>query len=452
VIKNKEIKTLENSVVELSVTIEKESIKKEYDELLGKYAKTAQVKGFRKGKVPAAILERKYSDSLKMESGYNLVEKSLEDVLKDVEKKPLPYYTPRLVDEDSFTVDLDKDLVFKVTYETYPEITLGEYKGVEIEIPKVKISKEDEKRELERYQEQNAVVTEKKEGAVEKNDVATINYCEIDENGDPVAETSREDFTFTVGTGYNYYKIDDDVTGMKAGEEKTVEKTFADDFEYRELAGKKVKVKIKVTGIKSKQLPAIDDELAQDISEKYKTLDDLKKDIKEKQNAMIDSKLKALKQQKIIDKIVESSTIEVPSTLVEQELENSWQNFLYQFGGDDAKVLQILKMQNKTKEDLLEEWRPSALKSVKGQLIVGKIMEKEKLEASDEEIEEELKKQAARSGMGEEEFKKYVEDNNMSDYLKHSLIERKTYDMLVESSVIKTGETVKFLDFIQMNN
>ena len=451
-IKNKEIKTLENSVVELSVTIEKEVLKKEYDELLGKYAKTAQVKGFRKGKVPVAILERKYSDSLKMESGYNLVEKSLEDVLKDVEKKPLPYYTPRLVDEESFTVDLDKDLVFKVSYETYPEITLGQYKGVEIEIPKVKISKEDEKRELERYQEQNAVVTEKKEGVVEKNDVATISYSEIDKDGNTVEGTSREDFTFTVGTGYNYYKIDDDITGMKTGEEKTVEKTFGDDFEYKELAGKKVKVKIKVTGIKSKQLPAIDDELAQDISEKYKTLDDLKKDIKEKQNGMIDSKLKALKQQRIIDKIVEASTLDVPSSMVEQELEHSWQNFLYQFGGDDTKVLKLLEMQNKTKDDLLEEWKPSAVKSVKGQLIVSKIMDEEKLEVSDEEMEEELKKQAAQSGMGEDEFRKYIEDNNMSSYLRHSLIERKTYEMLIDSSVIKTGETVKFLDFIQMNN
>ena len=451
-IKSKEIKTLENSVVELSVTIEKEAVKKEYDELLSKYAKTAHFKGFRKGKVPAAILERKYSDSLRMESGYNLVEKCLEDILKDVEKKPLPYYTPKMSNEEAFAVDLDKDLTFSVTYETYPEITLGQYKGLEIEVPVVKLSKDDEERELKKYQEQNAVVSEKKEGAVEKDNVVTVNYTEVDEKDNPIEGTSREDFTFTVGTGYNYYKFDDDITGLKNGEEKIIEKEFADDFEYKELAGRKIRVKVKVTGIKSKQLPAIDDELAQDISDKYKTLADLKKDIKERQNGMIDSKLKAIKQQRIIDRIIEASTLDVPSSMVDQELEHSWQNFLYQFGGNDQKVLQLLALQNKTKEDLLAEWTPSAVKSVKGQLLVSKIIDEEKFETTDEEIEEEIKKQALQSGMQEEEFRKYIDDNNMRSYIRHSLVEKKAYDMLVENSTVKKGETVKFLDFIQTNN
>ena len=235
-VKNKEIKTLENSVVELSVTIEKDSLKKEYDELLKKYAKTAHIKGFRKGKVPPAILERKYSDSIRMESGYNLIEKCLEEVLKDAEKKPLPYYTPKLVDEESFEVDLEKDLDFKVTYETYPEITLGQYKEIEVELPEVKLTKEDEERELKKYQEQNAVVTEKQEGTVEKDNVVTVNYCEVDGDGNEIPGTSREDFTFTVGTGYNYYKFDDDIEGMAKDEEKIIEKEFDEKFEYPELA------------------------------------------------------------------------------------------------------------------------------------------------------------------------------------------------------------------------
>ncbi len=451
-IKSKEIKTLENSVVELSVTIEKDAVKKEYDELLTKYAKTAHVSGFRRGKVPPAILERKYSESLKMESGYNLMEKCLEEILKDAEKKPLPYYTPKLVNEEAFSVNLDSDLSFTVTYETYPEVKLGQYKGIEIEVPEVKLSKDDEERELKKYQEQNAVVTEKKDGAVEKDNVVTINYCEIDDKGNPVEGTKRDDFTFTVGTGYNYYKIDDDVIGLKNGEEKIIDKEFGDDFEYKELAGKKIKVKVTVTGIKSKQLPAIDDELAQDISEKYKTLDDLKKDIKERQKGMIESRLKALKQQRIIDKIVEASAIEVPSSMLEQELQHSWQNFLYQFGGNEQKVLQLLALQNKTQNDLFEEWKPSAIKSVKGQLAVSKIIDEEKFEVSDEETEKEIAEQAVQSGMKEEEFKNYINENNMRGYIIHSLTEKKAYDMLVENSVIKKGKAIKFLEFIQLNN
>jgi len=452
VVKNKELKALENSTIELSVTIEKDSLKKEYDDLLKQYAKSAQMKGFRKGKVPTAILERKFSDSIKSEAGFNLIEKSLEEILKDVEKKPLPYYTPKLKNEENFSVDMDKDLEFTVTYETYPDITLGQYKGIEIEVPEVELTNEDEERELKRYQEQNAIVSEEKDGTVKKDNVVTINYSEINENGEIVENTKREDFTFTVGTGYNYYKIDDDIIDLKTNEEKVIEKKYADDFEYKDLAGKNIKIKVKVTSIKSKQLPKIDDELAQDINEKYKTLDDLKKDIKERQNGMIETKLKNLKQQRILDKIIEASKLDVPLSMLENELEHSWNNFLYQFGGSEQKVLQLLEMQKKTKNDLLEEWKPAAIKSVKSQLIINKIVNEEKIEVSDEETAEEIKKQSLQSGMSEDDFKKYVEENNMTEYVKHSMRERKGYDMLIENGVIKKGEKINFLAFISLNS
>ena len=448
---NKEIKTLENSVVELTVTIEKDAVKKEYDELLKKYAKTAHVKGFRKGKVPPAVLERKYGEGLVTESGFNLIEKSLEEVLKDIDKKPLPYSTPALKDEDDLKITMDSDLTFTVSYETYPDIKLGEYKNFEIEIPEVELSKEDEERELKKYQEQNALVTEKKGGKIAKDNVITINYVELDENDSEIEGTSREDFTFTVGTGYNYYKIDEDVIGMKKDEEKVLEKEYPEDFEYSELAGKKAKIKITVTSVKSKKLPEIDDELAQDISEKYKTLDDLKKDIRERQTGMIENKLKAVKQEKILEKIIENSEVNPPSAMINAELENQWSNFLYQFGGEESKVLEILKMQNKSKGDMLKEWAPYSEKTVKGQLLIGKILEEEKIEASDEELDEEIKVQSANSGMSEEDFSKYLEQNNMKEYVRHSLKEKKTYDMLLENCTFKTGDKIKFLDFIQMN-
>ena len=448
---NKEIKTLENSVVELTVTIEKDAVKKEYDELLKKYSKTAHMKGFRKGKVPSEVLERKFGEGLVTESGFNMIEKSLEEVLKDAEKKPLPYSQPSLKDEDDLKITLDNDLVFTVTYETYPEVKLGDYKGFEIEIPEVKITAEDEKRELKKYQDQNALVTEKRGGKIAKDNIITINYAELDENDNVIDGTNREDFTFTVGTGYNYYKLDDDVIGMKKDEEKIIEKEFPEDFEYSELAGKKAKVKVTVTSVKSKKLPEIDDELAQDISEKYKTLDDLKKDIKKRQEGMIESKLKALKQEKLLEKIIENSEVNPPASMVNSELENQWNNFLYQFGGDESKVLEILTMQNKSKDDMLAEWRPFSEKTVKGQLLISKIGDEEKIEPTDEELEEEIKAQSAQSGMSEEDFKKYIEQNNMTEYVRLSLKERKTYEMLLDNCKFKKGDKIKFLDFIQTN-
>ena len=174
----------------------------------------------------------------------------------------------------------------------------------------MKLTADDEKRELKRYQDQNAIVSEKKGGKAAKENVVTVNYIELDENDNEIEDTKREDFTFTVGTGYNYYKFDDEIIGMKKDEEKVIEKEYAEDFEYKELAGKKVKLKITVTSVKAKKLPELDDELAQDISEKYKTLDDLKKDIKERQEGMIENKLKAVKQEKILEKIIENSEVD----------------------------------------------------------------------------------------------------------------------------------------------
>ena len=448
---NKEIKSLENSIVELTVTIEKDAVKKEYDELLKKYSKTAHIKGFRKGKVPAAVLERKYGEGLVTESGFNLIEKSLDEVLKDVEKKPLPYSQPALKDEDNLKISLDEDLTYTVSYETFPEVKLGEYKGFDIEIPEIKLAAEDEKRELKRYQDQNAVVSEKRGGKIAKDNVVTINYAELDENDNVIEDTKREDFTFTAGTGYNYYKLDDDIIGMKKDEEKVIEKEYAEDFEYSELAGKKIKLQVTVTSVKSKKLPELDDELAQDISEKYKTLDDLKKDIKERQEGMIENKLKAVKQEKMLEKIIENSEVDPPAAMINAELDNQWNNFLYQFGGDENKVLEILTMQNKTKEDMLAEWRPFAEKTVKGQLLISKIGEEEKVEATDEELEEEIKSQSAQSGMSEEDFRNYIEQNQMKEYVRLSLKERKTYDFLMENCKFKKGEKIKFLDFIQTN-
>jgi len=264
--------------------------------------------------------------------------------------------------------------------------------------------------------------------------------------------TTREDFTFTVGTGYNYYKIDDEIIGLKVNEEKVIEKKYDENFEYKDLAGKSVKVKVKVTSIKSKQLPAIDDELAQDINEKYKTLDDLKKDINEKQSGMLEMRLKAITQQRILQKIVDASTLDVPPSMLENELEQSWNNFLYQFGGSEDKAIQLLAMQNKTKNDIMEDWKPSAINSVKGRLIINKIIKEDKIEISDEEVENELKKQAVQSGMPEEDFKKYVAENNMTEYVKHSVLEQKAQNMLVESGVIKKGEKISFLAFLGLNN
>jgi len=448
----KDVQKLEHASVKLTITVDGAEAQKKYDELLKKYAKTAHIKGFRKGKVPPKILEQKYGEGIKEEATIEILDEGLKEAIEDVEQKPLPYAQPRLDDEESLNLTLGEDFTFSVIYDVYPDIEVGEYKGLEIEVPDVKVLKKDEKRELENIQEQNSMVAEKQGGAVEKDDIVTIDYVEIDEEGNEKPDTSRSDFVFTVGTGYNIFKIDDDIIGMQKDEEKVIEKEFPEDFEHEEYAGKKVHLKVKVKTIKQKDVPALDDELAQDVSDKYETLDDLKKDVRSQLEETLKQKLRETKIEKLFDQIIENSKIDPPESMIQAELDNSWQRFIQQSRIGEEQVLQILQMQGKTKEDMMAEWRPNAERSLKFQLLVEKIRETEGIEATDEEAYEELKQQAEQAGQDYEEVKQQYEQNNLMDYVKTDVQNRKLFDFLLEQSKLKKGKKIDYLDFVQNNN
>ncbi len=449
-IAHKEIETQDNSSVKLNVTIEKDALKEEYDKLLKDYSKKAHIKGFRKGKVPASVLEKKFGDSIKQEASANCIEKSLKEIFDEIEEKPLPYSTPELQDE--LEPDLEQDLSFSVVYDVFPDITLGEYKGLTVEVPQVEVTEEDENRELEKLQDRNAMVVDKKDGVVEKDSIVTIDYAELDENDTIIEETKREGFVFTVGTGYNLYKIDDDVEGMKKDEEKIIEKEYGDDFEYEELRGKKVRLKVKVTAVKEKELPELDDDFAQDISEEYETIDDLKADIKKRLEETKEARVREKTINALMDQIIENSSIELPQSMVNMELENSWQNFLGRYRMPEEQLLTLLQHENKDKNSLLEEWRPSVEKNLRARLLIDKMIEEENIEISDNEVEEEIQKYADESNKSLDEVKEEISKGNSEQYLRYELKQRKLFDSLIEQADTKKGEKMKFLDLIEENH
>ena len=448
-VSDKQIEKLENSSVRLTVTVPQEEVKKEYDELVGSYAKDVQLKGFRKGKVPRTVLERKFGDTFKVETAQKVVDTALREVFDDIDEKPLPYAQPEL--EGDLELEPEQPLTFTVKYDVFPEIEVGETTGLTIEEPQVTIKKDDEERELKQMQEQNSVVMEKDEGAVEKDNIVTVDYVELDENETEVEGTKREDFVFTVGSGYNLYKIDDDVVGMKTGEEKILDKEYPEDFEYEELRGQKKRLKVTVKVIKERQLPEIDDDLAQDISEKFESLDDLKKDIRERLQKSADSKIREQKVNNLMEKIEESSTVQVPESMVYAELAGMWQNFIQQYGGNEEQVVQLLQIQGKSKADILEEWREGAEKQLRRRLIVQKLIDDNGIEVTDEEAEADLKKRAEESGANPDEALEYYKNNNMMDYIKHDLSEGKLFDKLFEENSVKKGKKQSFLDLMQGN-
>jgi trigger factor len=445
-----EIELLENAAVRLKVTVPKDEVKGAYDDLVKEHCRTASVRGFRKGRVPAPVLIRKYGESLKEEAATKLIEKGLQEILETIEQKPLNYSIPEL--KEQVQLELESAFTFEVTYDTFPEITVGKYQDIEAQQPVVEVAEEDIDRELDVIRDQNALVVDKPDGKIEEGDTVTIDYVEVDEKGDEIENTRREGFTFGVGTGYNLYKIDEEIVGLEKGEEKVIEKSYAEDFEYSELAGRTVSLKVKVTSVKEKQVPELNDELAQDVSDEYKTLDDLKKDIRKRLEEALTRRIREHNVSAIIRKIVEDSTVPLPRSMTERDLSIRWLSFLRQLRADESTVLRMLKNEGRSREALYEEWRPGVEEGLKAGLIIHKLSEVEKIAVSDEELDEEIKKEAENQKRKFEELKGELSQRNLLETMRDNIMVRKVHDMLLDSAKITKGKKTKFLDFMRGNN
>ncbi len=445
-ISKKNIEKLENSAVKLSITVDKAESKKEYNSLISKYSKTVQIKGFRKGKVPTSILEKRFGESLKQEAASNLLEKAFKLAAEDIEEKPLGMATPELIGDLDFNPE--EEFSFVVKYDVFPEVKLGEYRNLEISEPKVSILKKHKDAELEKLREQNSVVMDKKSKTIANGNIVTMNYAELDEESNVIEDTKREDFVFTVGTGYNYYKLDEDVLKMKVDQEKVIEKTYAEDFEVKELAGLTKKITVKISAVKEKQLPALDDELAQDVSEEFNTLDDLKASIEKKLKDQVKEKTENIKTDNLLGKIVENSEMTLPESMVNAELDNRWRNFMQQSRMTEENLEMFLQLQGQTKDDLRDSWKEDAAKTVKSQILLEKILEKEEIKVTDKDIAAEITTQSEMYKMPEEELKDTFEKNGMMEYLKKDIKTKKLIKDLLKSSTIVKGDKVDYNDFV----
>jgi trigger factor len=450
----KEITRLEKSNARLSLTVPKDEVRSRYQKLLQDYAKNVQIPGFRKGKVPLEVLERKFGEALKGEALGHIVEAAVTEVFQDEnlprDDRPLPYSTPQLRDDPK--LDLEQDLSFSVEYDVLPAVNVGQWKGLEVEVPDVEITGEDIDRELEEIRERNAIVLDRDEGAAARTgDVVTVNYCVIGENGETLPGSKREDFVCTLGSGNNIYKFDDDITGMRKGETREFDKAFPDDFADSDLAGQTKKLRVTLTALKEKKLPGLDDDLAQDVDEKYQTLEDLKSSIREWLVKDLEKRLRDIKINKLLEKIMENTPVVLPESMVRVELEGRVRNLARRFNTSAEQVMRMLSQPAEGLDEIEKAWRPGAEKALHSRLIVETIMEEQKLEADGAEVEKELETIAAETGTALEELKKYYQEKNMSEQLKEDIKERKLFDMLLAENTIKQGKKEKYLD-LTVNN
>ena len=429
-----EIKKLENSSVQLTLTLGAAAIEEDYSKTIKDYAKKLTLKGFRPGKAPLSLIESKYGDAIREEVTFRLMEKNLTDSYKDMDAKdrPLPYSTPELQNEDALLpFKPNTDVTYSVIYDVLPEVKLPEYKGLEIEYEAKKVTDKEVDEEIERLRQQNAMVITKN-GAVADGDIVTVDYVELDADGKEIESTKRDDFTFTVGSSYNFYKLDKDIIGMKKGDTSVIEKTYGDDSGMgTDYLGKTVKINVTIKEVKIKEVPELDDDFAQDVKDEYKTVADLVKATKKQLEEEAENQNKGAKLDAIVKALLEKTEIAVPKSMVEAQLESDWQNFISRFGMSEEEVLKIMGAQGGGKEQFLESRRADTLKNVKAQLIIEQVKEEQKYEPTEEEIAEELK------NYGEDITKDSPNYESMKIYAEDDIKFRKARDFLLENNTFK---------------
>ena len=418
----KSCEKLEKSRVALTIETSAEefeaAVNKAYLKMRGKI----NVPGFRVGKAPRKIIEKMYGAEVFYEEAVNItLPDAYEAAVKEQELEVVGY--PQ-VELESCTKD---GVVFKCTVAVYPEVKLGQYKGLEAPKAEVKVVAADVNARLKEMADRNSRLVSV-ERAVKKGDTADIDFEGFD-NGVAFDGGKGENFDLEIGSGSFVPGFEDQLIGMKAGEEKDIDITFPENY-TPELAGKPVVFHVKVNEVKEKQVPAIDDEFAKDVSE-FDTLKDLKADIKKKLTAERTESAQRAFEDVLMAKVAEGIEADIPEEMVELQAERMMEQFKQQLASQGIPFEQYLKMTNTAEADFRKQAQGPAADQVKMDLAVEAIIKAEGLEASDEDVESEMKSVAEKYGMDLDTVKKYLRPEDV----KEQVIREKVVKLVADSAV-----------------
>ena len=418
----KSCEKLEKSRVALTIEASAEefeaAVNKAYLKMRGKI----NVPGFRVGKAPRKIIEKMYGEEVFYEEAVNIIlPDAYEDAIKEQKLDVVGYPEVEL---ESCTKD---GVVFKCTVAVYPEVKLGQYKGLEAPKAEVKVAAADVNARLKEMADRNSRLVSV-ERAVKKGDTADIDFEGFD-NGVAFDGGKGENFDLEIGSGSFVPGFEEQLIGMKAGEEKDIDVTFPENY-APELAGKPVVFHVKVNEVKVKEVPAVDDEFAKDVSE-FDTLKELKADIKKKMTAERTEAAQRAFEDVLMAKVAEGVEAEIPHEMVELQAERMMEQFKQQLAAQGIPFDQYLKMTGTTEADFRKQSDGPAAEQVKMDLAVEAIIKAEGLEATDEDVENELKNVAEKYGMDLETVKKYLRPEDV----KEQVIRGKAVKVVADSAV-----------------
>ena len=405
------------------VEIDKELMESGANKAYMKARKSIMIPGFRKGKAPRKMIESMYGAHVFYEDG-------LEEIFPEVYEYAVVGQDVKAVGRPSLTdmqISEDGIVTITITTETYPEVTLGEYKGLEIEKAEAVISDAQVQAELDRMA-QNVASTETVERAAQMGDTANIDFEGFD-NGVPFNGGKGENHDLKLGSGSFVPGFEEQIVGMSAGEEKDIDITFPENY-HAELAGKPVVFHVKVNKVTVTNLPEQDDEFAKDVSE-FETLEELKADIRAKALAESEKQIQSAFEQACVDKAAENTTVDMPKALVEAELDNQMERFAYQLQMSGYSMENYAKMMGGDINTMRNAFRPTAEKQAKVNVTLAKIVEVEGIAVSEEDIAAEYESMAKQYELEMDKIKGMVP----AEEIKTSLETRKAVKVIVDAAV-----------------
>ena len=371
-------KTEKANEVKLEITIEAEKFDNAMKKVYFQNAKYFNIPGFRKGKAPMNIVEKYYGAQIFYEDAFNEVATEAYD--EALEANKIDAVSRPVVDIKQ--MEKGKDVIFTAVVQTKPEVELGKYKGIEIPKVEYKVEEKDIEHELGHMQEHNSRLITVDDRALENGDIATIDF-EGFVDGVAFDGGKAEGHELEIGSGSFIPGFEDQLVGMKIDEEREIKVTFPKEYFSKDLAGKEAMFKVKLHEIKRKELPELDDEFAKDVSE-FDTLAELKASIKEKIEKNNEQRQKYETEDLAIKAVCEDVKVDIPSGMVEFEVENMMKDFEQRLSYQGLNLDQYLKMIGKTEEEMKKEYEPQAIEAIKSRLVLEAIIKAEKIEASED--------------------------------------------------------------------
>ena len=422
------VETLEKNMAKLVIEVPAEELEKALQAAYNKNKKHISIPGFRKGKVPRQMVEKMYGPGFFYEDAANMLipveyEKAADECGLELVSRPVI---------DIEQIEKGKPFIFTAEVAVKPEVTLGEYKGLEVAKTDVEVSDEEVAAELEKEREKNARTISVEDRAVENGDMIMLDF-EGFVNGVAFDGGKGENYPLTIGSNAFIPGFEEQLVGAKIGEDVEVNVTFPEDYQAKELAGCAAVFKCKVNEIKVKELPELDDDFAQDVS-KFDTLDEYKEDVKAKLAANKADAAKRAKEDAVIEKIIENAQMDIPEAMIDTQARQLVDEFAQRIQAQGLSFEQYLQFTGMTLDTALEQMKPNAVKRIQSRLVLEAVVKAENIEVSEEDVKAEIAKMAETYKMDADKLAEIMSDEEKKQI---------QMDMAIEKAVELVTEAAK---------